>query len=292
LSDTKIYISTNFLLNVDGILQPKPVPPRFEPVAEAVTHIDTLARLAAAPYIGSLLQRYSRPIIFATDVALMAIAFIIAFVLRFDGTIPAPYLAGLRASLPWAVGAQTAAYLGFRLNQGMWRYIGMWDCVKIASSALSGAILFAVANGTYLKIIGVPLGIYALAPLLQTLFFVGCRLAKRVAHEVKSVRRGKRLLIFGAGDAGEMIVRDMKYNPYYQYTPVGFVDDDPLKTGRRIHGVRVLGTSAALAGIIADQNPDEVLIAMPSVGSTTVRDILKTLKGYPVPVKTLPDVWF
>lgn len=289
LSDAKEYISANFLQNVEGSLKPMPMPPRFEPLVVATNRTDPEPEAVLRRAV-KLAQRYSRPIIFAIDVSLMVIAFVTAFVLRFDGAVPRYAAEALRAALPWAVAAQTAAYAAFRLNQGMWRYIGMWDCVKIAGSAATGAILFGLMNVVYLGI-GVPLSIYVLAPLLQTLFLVGSRLAKRLTHEVKSVSRGKRLLIFGAGDAGEMIVRDMKYNPYYHYTPVGFVDDDPLKTGRRIHGVRVLGTSAALPGIIANHHPDEVLIAMPSVGLTTVRDILKTLEGYPVPVKTLPDVW-
>ena len=75
---------------------------------------------------------------------------------------------------------------------------------------------------------------------------------------------GRRVLIFGAGDAGELIVRDMKTNREYGYQPVGFIDDDPAKVGRRIHGVPVLGTRAAISrDILRARSRDEVLIAIP-----------------------------
>jgi tetratricopeptide (TPR) repeat protein len=81
----------------------------------------------------------------------------------------------------------------------------------------------------------------------------------------------KRVLIVGAGDAGELIVRDMKNNASYNYQPVGFVDDEAANVGHRIHGVPVLGTRADLPRILRRCRPDEVLLALPGAEPTADR---------------------
>jgi FlaA1/EpsC-like NDP-sugar epimerase len=97
------------------------------------------------------------------------------------------------------------------------------------------------------------------------------------------------VLIYGAGDAGEMILREMlNGGGDRERLPIGFVDDDPTKVGRRIHGVPVLGTRRHLARIIVEANPDEVLVAMPRAASDVLRAIVKELEPYKLPIKTVP----
>jgi FlaA1/EpsC-like NDP-sugar epimerase len=98
------------------------------------------------------------------------------------------------------------------------------------------------------------------------------------------------VLIIGAGDAGEMIVRDMLHNPANEYQPVGFVDDDPGKRGERIHGVPVVGGRADLARIIEQTRVDDVLIAMPSAPASVVRDVVRALQPFHVTINTLPNL--
>ena len=76
--------------------------------------------------------------------------------------------------------------------------------------------------------------------------------------------RGKEAIVVGAGDAGQLVIKEMLRNPALGYTPIGLVDDDPRKRNLRLHGVRVLGTTADLAHVIRDRKPDELLIAIPS----------------------------
>jgi FlaA1/EpsC-like NDP-sugar epimerase len=109
-------------------------------------------------------------------------------------------------------------------------------------------------------------------------------------RELNRTEHGRRILVFGAGDAGEMIVRDMTRRAFYHGQPIGFVDDDRRKVGQRIHGVPVLGTRAELPAIIEREHPDDLLIAVPTADPATIRGIVKALEPYKVSIKTLPNL--
>src|SRR5262245_38094362 len=118
----------------------------------------------------------------------------------------------------------------------------------------------------------------------------GVRLAWRLYWGLGHLKQGKRMLIYGAGDAGEMIVRDMTNNGLYDYEPIGFIDDNASKVGRRIHGIPVLGTPQNLPKIMAAKNPHEVLVAIPIPRADAVRMIVKALEPFRVRIKTLPNL--
>ena len=138
-----------------------------------------------------------------------------------------------------------------------------------------------------------PRGVAALDYLLLLAFVAGSRLLARSLIErppAGLVAHGKEVLIVGAGDAGQLMVREMQRNRQLHYTPIGFVDDDPRKRAIRIHGVRVLGTTDELAHLLRDNQPDEVLIAIPSAPGEVRRQIVETCRAANVPVKTLPGL--
>jgi len=224
------------------------------------------------------------------DTALILTAYYAAFALRFDFQLPSDEQAVFLVTLPSVIAIQVTIYFVFRLNQVIWRYIGLGDLLKIVGASAAGMLVFAIANQLCIKTTGFPRSIYALDVLLQVSFLGGCRALRRLSHDIRGTDQGKRILIFGAGDAGEMIVRDMKHNPYYGYSPVGFIDDDPLKRGRRIHGVRVLGTRGNVPQIVADRTPDEILIAICRAEPRVLRDIVRSLEPYKLPIKTLPSL--
>ena len=110
-----------------------------------------------------------------------------------------------------------------------------------------------------------PRSIFFVDTLVLIFLLGGIRMSRRFYNALPGFSRRKRVLIYGAGDTGEMIVRDMKsHTKLYNYRPVGFIDDDPSKIGDRIHGVRVLGTRKDLQDIVASTKAQEVIITIPS----------------------------
>jgi FlaA1/EpsC-like NDP-sugar epimerase len=135
----------------------------------------------------------------------------------------------------------------------------------------------------------------AATDLLLTLAFVaGSRLLARTVIErpgLTMVARGKEVVVVGAGDAGRLIVQEMQRSRMLNYTPIGFIDDDPRKRHTRIMGVRVLGTIDELPRVLREHRPDEVLIAMPSVSGEVRRRIIEPAQQLRIVVKTLPGLY-
>jgi FlaA1/EpsC-like NDP-sugar epimerase len=244
----------------------------------------------AIPRLLRSIESYRRIIVVAIHVLLIALANYLAFWLRFDGQIPPNQYGLMTAMLPLLVVIRTATFVPFRLYEGLWRYTGIWDLRNIITAgALSTLLFWALVHGGFGET-NYPRSVFIIDAVLLIFFMGGIRLTRRIYRELAPGERELRVLIFGAGDAGEMVVRDMKNNEFYEYEPVGFVDDDVAKVGQRIHGVPVLGTRANLAEIIHKAEPHEVLVAMPRAESATLRGVLRALEPFKVPIKTLPNI--
>jgi FlaA1/EpsC-like NDP-sugar epimerase len=238
-----------------------------------------------------LLLRYRRLTIVGLHVALIVVANYLAFWLRFDGVIPDQETAVMIQMLPWLVAIQGLMFIPFRLYEGLWRYTSLSDLWNIIAGVLTSTIVFYIVVHWGLGKILYPRSIFILDAVLLINFMAGLRIMVRLFHQGRSSPKPeKRVLIYGAGDAGEMIVRDMRNNAaFYKYEPIGFVDDDPNKIGQRIHGIQVFGGRKDLPDIMRKKNPDEVLIAMPSAEPPTIREVVKSLETFNMPIKTLPS---
>jgi FlaA1/EpsC-like NDP-sugar epimerase len=136
---------------------------------------------------------------------------------------------------------------------------------------------------------GYPRSIFVIDGLVVLLLLGGIRLTRRIAGEWwGGPGRGERVFVYGAGDAGDMIVREMRHNQVFGLRAIGFIDDDLRKVGRRIHGVRVLGTREDSAQSVSRLRPTMVLIAIPEASPELVRAIARTLEPFRIPIKTLP----
>jgi FlaA1/EpsC-like NDP-sugar epimerase len=214
----------------------------------------------------------------------------VAYWLRFDGAIPDNEWQRLVQTLPWLIAIRALTFLPFRLYSGLWQYTGIMDACNIAMAVLASTTLFT----TWLSLTrttGYSRSVLIMDSVLLILTVTGVRVAKRLVRRFGRKPGSTRVLILGAGDAGEMIVRDMqKREGEGGFEPIGFVDDDPAKAGQRIHAVPVLGNRGALARIVADTNPHEVLVAMPSASPKVMQEIVASLQPFKITIKTLPSV--
>ncbi len=233
----------------------------------------------------------------AADAALLALAWYLAFQVRFDQGVPERYDEFLEPRVfVVVVGVQLAVFVLFGLYQHWWRYVSIRDMWRAILAVTVGAIGAVVVIYLWRPVEGldVPRGIVAIDWLLSLGFIAGARLLVRTLIERpgrgRFVARGKEAIIVGAGDAGQLIIREMLKTPRLGYTPIGLVDDDQRKRNMRLHGVRVLGTTAQLPGLLVDNRPDEVIIAIPSGAGEVRQGVVNACRDAGVPVKTLPGV--
>ncbi len=243
--------------------------------------------LSNLPALNSVARR---SFVAVLNLCLIALSSGLAFLLRFEGSIPAPQASLFWRMLPWLLLVRAAAFVPFRLHEGLWRYTSIWDLRNILLGVWSSSLVFYLLVHQVFGFVEYSRSIFIIDSVLLICFMSGVRLSRRIYREVGRREGHRRVLIYGAGDAGELIVRDMKNTDGYEYEPIGFIDDDRKKTGQRIHGVPVLGTRADLRRIVDEYAPHEILIALPRGDAATMRAIVRALESFKVKITTLPSL--
>jgi FlaA1/EpsC-like NDP-sugar epimerase len=230
------------------------------------------------------------------DGGLVALAYFLAFVLRFDQGIPPRYSDLLAQTIAFVVVGKVAIFAAFGLYQKWWRYVGLRDfetilkAVVTASLVMVGVLFIWSPTNDDL-----PRSVAAMDLLLTVALIGGVRLAVRSVVERPPrgavLPKGEEVLIIGAGEAGQLIAREMQRSPELGETPIGFVDDDPRKRGMRIHGLKVLGTTSELPVVLDEVTPDEVIIAIPSAPGVVRGRVVRACRERDIPVRTLPGVF-
>lgn len=218
-----------------------------------------------------------------------ALANYLAFLLRLDAVLPKEHFNRFILYLPLLLSIRLAFYFASGLHRGLWRYASISDMIKIVNSATLGSAFFlflvryAVGDQLY------PRSIFVLDWLLLMIISGMTRLLLRVFREyILFDPLRKKILIVGAGDSGEMVVREMKNSPESAYEPIGFIDDDEQKKGLTIHGVTILGGIDTLSDVIRKKGPDEILIAISTDAQRIIRKVYEICKPFNVPIKKLP----
>jgi FlaA1/EpsC-like NDP-sugar epimerase len=286
-----------------------------------------MRRRISAPALS--LTRHSLPRL-ALDGALVALAYWLAFELRFDNGPQGRYQKLLERSFWWVLGGSLLVLALSRVYQRRWRYSGQRDYEAVARAVVAivaltvvgvavvrpvqiphgvvhgvartagghlGAGTPAPSAGT--SAVGLPNGVIALFFLLSLLFLIGVRVVARSLYERRPLggfraggRKERNVLIVGAGDGGRLVLREILRNRELGLQPVGFLDDDARKHGLRIDGVKVRGnTEGDLPRILDESEPDEVIIAIPSAPGSTRARVVRECRRRSVPVRTLPTVF-
>jgi FlaA1/EpsC-like NDP-sugar epimerase len=232
----------------------------------------------------------------AVDAALVAAAWWLAWQLRFEQQRPVYYDRYLAWDIVLLVVAlKLPVFLGSGFYNRWWRYVStrdIWHAVR--GVVLASLTVFLVFTLFELHAVRVPKGVWFIDLLLCLALITGSRLLARTILERPRpgslVARGKEAIVVGAGDAAQLIVKEMLRNPALGYTPIGLVDDDPRKKNLRLHGVRVLGVTEELPQILREHRPDELLIAIPSAPGEVREHVVEIARREGVAVKTLPGL--
>jgi FlaA1/EpsC-like NDP-sugar epimerase len=230
------------------------------------------------------------------DAGLIAAAWYLAFRLRFDPRVPVPYERLFERTILIVLAIKLVVFVLFGFYNRWWRYVSTRDMWGAARGVTVACIVADLTAYLLHPVRGFPLprSVAIMDWLLLLAFVAGARMLARTVFERPSARglmaRGKEVIVVGAGDAAQLIVKEMLRSPSFGYTPIGLVDDDPKKRNLRLHGVRVFGPTDELRRILREQRPDEVLIAIPSASGEVRQGIVNVAREEGVPVKTLPGL--
>ena len=231
------------------------------------------------------------------DACLVALAYYLAFVLRFDSGIPERYQELLAVTVGFVVLLKVALFAAFGLYSKLWRFVDQADFESIVKAVVVSS--FVLIAGLFLLPFGVsdpPRGVMALDFLITLALVGGARflvraVVERPLRQPLVQRADTEVLIVGAGNGGQQVALELRRNPELSSAVIGFVDDDPRKKGMLVAGHRVFGTTDELPRILDDTQPDEVVIAIPSAPGELRLKVVTACRERDIPVRTLPTVF-
>lgn len=237
---------------------------------------------------------FRRVLIWATQTGIFAASAVAAFLLRFDFTVPQYYLRYLPYAFAIWLPVKFVAFYVAKLDRGFWRYVSAIDLVRISIANVVASLIgyFLIL---WLAPPGFPRSLYVLDLMVCFFGTCGLRLLARASSRLSSQSRNgkmpmKRALIYGAGDAGVSLQREIRNNVRLAYRVCGFIDDDPAKLGLRIAGAPVLGAGDAIAALVARHRIALILIAIPSATGAEMTRILELCRVTDVEFKTVPGL--
>lgn len=239
---------------------------------------------------------WRRLILLGLDMAAAVAATVGAFMIRFDGSVPWTYFLIYLKLLPFLIPVRVVIYYACGLYRPMWSHASVPELLRIgyaatADVAVLAALVFMAPPA------GFPRSVLVITWLLTGTFLAGLRLVLRLRREWHTMRRtaqncpSEKTLIFGAGDAGALLGKELAKHPELGHDLVGFIDDDQAKRGYQIAGKPVLGGRADIPAVVQTHAVKQLIIAMPSAQSSDIRQVLELGHSLALTVKTLPGLW-
>ena len=229
------------------------------------------------------------------DIFAMGFSWYLAYLIRynFDFNQAVLFSKSYYSSLLIVVAVNIIVYYSFKAYRGLWRFFSINDVISIVKSSIVTLLIALPCLYFSGMVQSVPRTVFFLYFVLVTVFQCSGRLMVRVLSEIKFLSSNthnhkKRVLVIGAGAAGEGLIRDMKRS--VDFTPVGLLDEDKSKKGLALHGVRVLGNVSQVASVAKNLRADLIFIAIPSAGSVQMREILSYCGITNLPTRTLPGL--
>jgi FlaA1/EpsC-like NDP-sugar epimerase len=232
------------------------------------------------------------------DILLLCLSQVSSYLIRFEGNIPAYMMQVLALSIVPIVSVKIVVFHFFSLYRGMWRYTGITDLKNIILASLVSSVLIILAILFTFHFEGFSRSVYVM-DMVMTIFLVGgSRLAIRLFYSSRySIggivpRKGdwKKIIIIGAGNAGEQLLREIENDRGLNYRVIGFLDDDPNKGGKLIHGVPILGRVDEITQVINIEDIDRAVIAIPSATGGQIKRIIDICRNSGVRNQTIPGI--
>ena len=224
------------------------------------------------------------------DVVLIVLAYWSAYAIKFEPFSNSPAWKLFLRTLPVLVVVRLAAFLLFGVYRGIWRYTSIDDLMAFAKAVAAGSLVSLAIVLFKFRFAGFSRAIFVIDALVMLMLLAGSRVAFRFFRQVLPAGGGgksRRALIYGAGDAGELLLRELLNNRDLSYAPVGFIDDDPKKQGKVIHGFRVFGGNGMLGKIVGDQQIEQLLISTPRISEERLVEIARECEVHGIELKRM-----
>ncbi|OGP66780.1 MAG: lipopolysaccharide biosynthesis protein [Deltaproteobacteria bacterium RBG_19FT_COMBO_43_11] len=246
------------------------------------------------------LKNYNFYLMIVSDAFIFVVALVAAHLLRFEFSFAAVKIEGIKLLLLWIIPLKSFVFLSLGLYRGMWRYTSIRDLWLLAKASLLSSLLILAVILYVSRFEGYSRAVFIADGVFTFLLTGGLRVGIRFFYANRTYSPAvknkpakincKNVLIIGAGYAGEKLLRELLDNYQSQYKVLGFIDDDPKKQGRSIHGVRVLGGVSDIAGIVERKEAMEIFIAIPSAEGAQIRNIVETCVDCNISYKILPAI--
>jgi UDP-GlcNAc:undecaprenyl-phosphate GlcNAc-1-phosphate transferase len=222
------------------------------------------------------------------DLILILLSYWCAYALKF-GAFSNAWRLFLR-TLPVLVFVKMASFLVMGVYRGIWRYTSLDNLIVFAKAVVLSSALSVLVILFAFRFEGFSRTIFIIDGILMFMFLAGSRMAFRLFRQVLPVSgstEGRRVLIYGAGDAGELVLRELLNNRELKYVPVGFVDDDPAKSGKVIHGLKVYAGNGDLSAVCRQHEVNELLISISRMPEDRLQEILGFCRTHDVSVRRM-----
>ena len=224
------------------------------------------------------------------DVILILLSYWCAYAVKFGALSGSGAWKLFLRTLPVLVFVKMASFLVMGVYRGIWRYTSLDDLIVFAKAVVLSSVLSVLAVLFAFRFEGFSRTIFIIDGVLMFMFLAGSRMAFRLFRQMlpaPGAGEGRRVLIYGAGDGGELLLRELQNNRALKYAPVGFVDDDPAKSGKVIHGLKVYGGNGDLSAICRQHEVDEVLISSSRMTDDRLQEILGYCRNQEIAVKRM-----
>ena len=226
------------------------------------------------------------------DILWIPLALVLAYWIRFNlGVIPEYYWQGVYRLLFFALIVQSSCYWYFGLYRGIWRYASLRDILQITKAVTLGISITVLCVFLLYRMQAIPRSVLILYPLILVAGLSAPKIFYRWfkdKHIYINQSQAKRALVIGAGQAGEMLVRDMLRT--HEYIPMGFIDDDNNKINRDIHGVSIVDNINNLHKVLEKIDVDLVVVSIQNISPKVMRNILRVCSNNDIECQTIPSL--